>query len=263
MRHYFFFRRHIQNYRFLLPFVALAFGVFAVQFDLTQAQQPPNQSDDYRIPSNVINAGGSDVSKSNVYLLSDSLGEPIVGYGSTDNYILNSGYRQPSASEFLSMTCSPIAVIGTVNGTGQKTGSGTCVVYTDAYSGYNLGWAVLSGSGGVNTGSLISEFNDTIAPFTPAVGNTPETWSVPAVDSEWGARVRSVSSDVAAEWGTDASSEKWLNISTTNRTIITRTSSTLQAGSTEIIQFRSEVGSSKVQPSGVYQATVTFTVVGY
>lgn len=263
MRHHFFFPWHTRNYHFLLPFFAIVFIVLAVHLDHTQAQQPPNQSDDYRIPSNVINAGGSDVSKSNVYLLSDSIGEPIVGYGSTDNYILNSGYRQPSAAEFLSMACSPMAVIGTVNGTGQKTGSGTCIVYTDAYSGYNLGWAILSGSGGVNTGSLISEFNDTIAPFTPAVANTTETWSVPVADSEWGARVRSVSSDAAAEWGTDASSEKWLNISTTNRTIITRASSTLQVGSTEIIQFRSEVGNSKIQPSGVYQATVTLTVVGY
>lgn len=230
---------------------------------VSEAQQPPTESNEYRIKPDVINSGGADVSKSSNYLLSDSLGEPIVGYGESSDYKLDSGYRQPSASEFLSMSCSPVAVIGTVVGTGQKTGSGTCIVYSDASSGYNLGWAVLTGSGGTNTGYLINQYNDTIAPFSPAVADTPETWSVAAPDSEWGARLRSISSDVAAEWGTDAASEKWLNIRTSNRTIVTRSSATPQEGSTEIIQFRSEVGSSKLQPTGLYQATATFTVVGY
>lgn len=217
----------------------------------------------YSIPLDVIDAGGSDVSKSSNYLLSDSVGEPIVGYGSTSNYILNSGYRQPSAAEFLSLACSSSVEIGSVVSTGLKTGSGMCIVYSDAYSGYNLGWAVLSGSGGVNTGSLVNQFNDTIGPFTPAIVNTPETWSVLATDSEWGARLRSLSTDTRGEWGTDTSSEKWLNIRTSNRTIVTRSSSTPLQGSTEIIQFRAEVGSSKLQPTGLYQTRVTFTLVGY
>ena len=231
--------------------------------DNVEAQQPPNQSDDYRIKPDVMNAGGSDVSKSNMYFLSDSLGEPIVGHGDSANYKLDSGYRQPSAAEFLSMSCSPVTVIGSVVGTGQKTGSGTCVVYTDAYSGYNLGWSVLTGSGGTNTGSLINEYNDTIAPYTPAVVDTPEPWSVPSTNAEWGGRLRSLSTDDAAEWGTDSISEQWLNIGTTHRTIVTRGNATLQEGSTEIVQFRSDIGSSVPQPTGVYQTTVTFTVVGY
>lgn len=217
----------------------------------------------YNIPFDVLDSGGADVSKSGSYFLSDSIGEPIVGYGATSNYILNSGYRQPSAAETLSITCSSTANIGSVAGTGQKTGSGTCIVSTDAYNGYNLGWSVPTGSGGTNTGYLISQYNDTIAPFTPVVTNVPETWSVLASDAEWGGRVRSMSTDSAPEWGTDAVSEKWLNIATSNRSIVVRTSATPLAGSTEIIHFRSEVGSSKLQPTGLYEAIVTFTVVGY
>ncbi len=247
----------------ILHMTQLALVIGIIFFLSVHSAFADQDSTNYDIPFDVNNAGGADVSKSNVYLLSDSLGEPIVGYGSTNNYVLNSGYRQPSASEFLSIACSPVAVIGSVVGTGQKTGSGTCIVYTDAYGGYNLGWSVLSGSGGTNTGYLINEYNDTIAPYTPAVADTPETWSVPSANAEWGGRLRSTSTDGAVEWGTDAVSEKWLNIRTTNRTIVTRSYSTPQEGSTEIVQFRSEVGSSVLQPTGVYQATVTFTVVGY
>lgn len=221
------------------------------------------ESTEYELRPDSVNAGGADVSKSDDYLLSDSIGESAVGYGQSADYILDSGYRQPSASDFLAMTCSSIATIGSIAGTGQKTGSGTCTVTTDGYSGYNLSWAVLTGSGGTNTGSLINPDEDTIGPFTPGVANTPETWSVAASAAEWGARLRSISTDVLAEWGTDASSEKWLNVRTSSRTIVTRSTATPLDGSSEIIQFRAEVGSSAFQPTGVYQTAVTFTVVGY
>lgn len=240
-------------------------GILSVAFSLALSgtAYADQTSTEYRVPFDVMNAGGLDVSKSDRYLLSDSLGESIVGPGESADYHLDSGYRQPSAAEFLSMTCSTIVTVGSVSGTGQKTGSGTCTVYSDAYSGYNLGWAVLTGSGGTNTGRLISQFNDTIAPFTPVVINTPETWSVAAADSEWGGRLRSSSTDTAAEWGTDGISDKWLNVRTSNRTIVVRGSGTPIAGSVEVLQFRSEVGASKVQPTGLYRTSVTFTVVGY
>lgn len=108
----------------------------------------------YGIPFDVMNAGGADVSKSNLYLLSDSLGEPIVGFGASTKYILNSGYRQPSASDFISVSCSDIVNLGSVVGTGQKTGTGTCTVYTDAYDGYRMVWK----AGSNNTYGLTSHW---------------------------------------------------------------------------------------------------------
>lgn len=218
---------------------------------------------DYRIGTDVIDAGGVDLSKSNNYVLSDSIGESVVGDGIGSRYRLDSGYRQPSASDFLSMSCAGSATIGSVAGTGQKTGSGACTVTTDASSGYALGWAVLTGSGGVNTGSLINQYNNTISPYSPSVNNVPETWSVGASSAAWGGRLRSSSTDSASEWGIDGSSEKWLNIRTSNRILTTRSNATLITGSTEILQFRSEIGSSAFQPTGNYRATVTLTVVGY
>ncbi|OGJ60368.1 hypothetical protein A3A67_02190 [Candidatus Peribacteria bacterium RIFCSPLOWO2_01_FULL_51_18] len=114
---------------------------------------------------------------------------------------------------------------------------------------------------GSDSANMVSEYGDTIAPYTPAVAETAETWSVAATDSEWGGRLSSDSTDTASRWGTDDSSEKWLNIPTTNYTIVTRSSRTEGNGSTELLQYRAEVGASKHQPTGKYSATVTVTAV--
>jgi Concanavalin A-like lectin/glucanases superfamily len=225
-------------------------------------EQTPPVSTDYKLRPDVINSGGADWSKSTRYLLSDSIGEAVIGHGAATNYKLDSGYRQPSSANLLTISCSATADLGSVTGIGQRTGSGTCTVYTDAFNGYQLRWSVPTGSGGTNTGKLISQYNDTIGQFTPAVANVPETWSVTTTDAEWGARVRSISTDTAVEWGTDNVTDKWLNISTTGRTIISRTYATPPAGSVEIVQYRAEIGSSVLQPNGTYSATVVLTVVG-
>ncbi len=210
-----------------------------------------------------FNSGGGEVAKSNNYRLTDSLGEPIVGFGATANYKLESGYRHSeSAQGTLSFSCSSTVNLGSVVGTGQMTGSGSCTVVTDVAAGYNLSWAVLSGSGGVSTGSLISEYNDVIAPFVPSVADTPNTWSVAASSAAWGARLSSRSTDTAGEWGTDGSSDKWLNVvATVTRSIISRATPTSGGGSTEIMQFRAEVGPSSFKPTGTYRSTVTLTAV--
>lgn len=218
---------------------------------------------DNRIPTDVVDAGGGEGAKSNRYMLNDSLGEPIVGQGRTANYLLESGYRKPSASEYLSVGCTAVASFGTVNVGAQADVGATCTVLTDASSGYALSWSVPTGSGGVNTGSLISQYNAALPPYTPVVTNVPETWSVPAANAEWGGRLKSASTDAAAEWGTDVLSEKFLNIRTTNRTIVTRSSGTPVSGSVERLQFRVDVGSSSNQAAGIYRSNILMTVISY
>jgi hypothetical protein len=62
-------------------------------------------------------------------------------------------------------------------------------------------------------------------------------------------------------WGTDASSEKWSRVKTGSTLTIRQSNSQTQQGSGDLIKigFRAEVGSTKVQPTGTYQTTVTFT----
>lgn len=248
----------------LCRYTALVKNIFSLSAFIIFLMAPHLFAADNRIPTDVVNAGGGEGAKSNLYLLNDSLGEPIVGQGRTANYLLESGYRKPSASEFLSMVCDSTASLGVLNIGAQQTTEATCTVYTDASSGYALKWSVPTGSGGVNTGSLISQYNAAFPPYAPAVADVPETWSVPVANAEWGGRLKSESTDTAVEWGTDNSTDKWLNVQKlTTRTIVTRSTATPLNGSEEVLQFRAELGSSAVQAEGIYRTTVVLTVLSY
>ncbi len=221
------------------------------------------QTPDYTIPADAVVVGGAEKGVSAKYLLDDSVGEPIIGPGTSAEYTLESGYRQPLASSgSISLNCSTSVTLPAILATGQSTGSGTCVVTSDAVGGYALSWGVLTGSGGTNTGSLIASGGNTIAPYTPVAGGVPETWSVATSAAEWGARLKSVSTDADVKWGLENGTDKWINIpASSSSEIVSRTSATDPGGSTEIIQFRTEIGTGVLQVNGVYEATVTFTVV--
>lgn len=225
---------------------------------LAYAQQTQPRGSTYAIPTDVQAVGGGESGKSNNYLLDDTIGEGNIGPGRSTTYDLNAGYRQ-TTQEYLSLTCSAIADLESITGGGQRTGSGTCVVITDAQAGYALSWQVRSGSGGTFTGHLISEQEAVIQAYTPLVAGTPETWSVSPADARWGGRLRSSSTDTDAKWGTDGVSDQWLNVGTGSYTVVSRNARTDTDGSDEILQFRAEIGASRNQPAGAYQTTVTVT----
>ena len=147
----------------------------------------------------------------------------------------------------------------------------TCVPITNNSLGYTLKWNITSGSGGYGTGHLDSNNvtagrADTILAYTPTTSGTPETYSAPTGTSRWAARVKSVSTTAAGvtgvTWGTDTSSEKFLNVGTGSAvSIVKRTTETSSTGDTEFIQFKASIGSTSAQPTGTYKATVIFTEV--
>lgn len=144
-----------------------------------------------------------------------------------------------------------------------------CRVRTNNTTGYTLGWRVHTGSGGTKTGHLISQFEDIIQAFgTGSAFNYTKTWELnpggTTNDSRWGGRVSSTSSgsDVAPMlWGTDASTEKWARVKTGSTLTIRQSATQSQGGSGDLIKigFRAQVGATKIQPTGTYQTTVTFT----
>lgn len=164
------------------------------------------------------------------------------------NILLNS-----NAFAAISISTPADLTLSAIPGTGSSSGSVTWNVLTDNVNGYKMEWQA--------SADTMASGGDTIAAYTPAIGDTPETWSVLAGASEWGGRLSSTSTDTNAEWGTDSSSEKWLNIVATPslRQIVTRASPTSAGGSNEIVQFKIEVGASKIQPSGTYTVNVTAT----
>lgn len=129
------------------------------------ANDAASRTANYAIISDVVPAGGGDYAESSNYLLSDTIGEGPVGYGSTTNYILNAGYRQGGGAGVVGLACTSPANLGTISTTGRVTGDGACTVTTDNANGYALAWGVLTGSGGFNTGSLVSQYEETIHPF--------------------------------------------------------------------------------------------------
>lgn len=167
----------------------------------------------------------------------------------------------------LSLSCEGAVELGTIAVTGNtgaysSTRKTTCTIETSNPNGYTLQWKAEPISGGTGTGSLRSQNGDSIPAYSPSVSGTPETWSMSESDSEWGGRVSSTSTTMSSGvWGTDGASEKWMNVSTTGHTIVTRNSATGGSPDIENIGFTAEVGSSKAQPAGTYQARIVFTAI--
>jgi hypothetical protein len=240
--------------------IVLGLGVVVAQAHAQQLQRA--KTTNYQIPSDVVSSGEGDGAKSTNYLLDDTIGETIVGFGRSANFDDNSGYRQPDGGTFLSLSCDDVTDLGTITFSGQATADNTCTVITDSDAGYSLAWQVRTGSGGAFTGYLISTTSphtDVIAPFDPTIDGTPQTWTVPANDARWGGRLRSSSTDTDVKWGTDGISDKWLNVGTGSYVTVSRSSRTSVLGSTEIFQYRTEVVPNAIVPNGLYQVTVTLT----
>jgi hypothetical protein len=92
-----------------------------------------------------------------------------------------------------------------------------------------------------------------------ALYGTPQTWTVAATSKAWAGRLRSSSTDADSKWGTDGSSDAWLAIGDGDYPLVTRSTSNHPSGSTEIVQFRAEIGAGVTQRSGRYVGTVVVT----
>jgi len=161
----------------------------------------------------------------------------------------------------IAIDCDDTVNMGTITGTGQSalaTNEADCNIKTNNTAGYQLAWAA---SG---TSYMENANGDQIAAYTPATASTPEVWSVDAAASEWGARVKTTSTDpdltAGGIWDADDTySGTWLNVDTSDFVVANRSTETDAAGSDETIIFGAEVGSTKWQPTGTYDIDVIFT----
>lgn len=234
----------------------LFFIIFAVS--IFPAVSLAMESTTYEIKSDVIGSFG-DTGNSTTYSLQDTGGEVGTGSSISASFGLEpAGFWQTDGLP-ISIDCDASVSMGTIVGTGSSnlaTNSAECLIVTDNPNGYLLTWEASPADMQSNA--------DTIVAYTPAAASTPESWSVEASASEWGAHVGSASTTVdTGEWGTadTYSGGKWLNISPTPRTIVERSDQTSSGGDSEIIWFGAEIGSNKFQPTGNYSVNVTFTAV--
>ena len=166
----------------------------------------------------------------------------------------------------ISISCDETVTMATITGTGFSgsiTGPGAtneadCNIKTINSSGYQLAWQA-------STAYMQNENGDQINAYTPVTSDTPEVWSVEASMSEWGARIKSSSTDpdrtAGAIWGItgDTYAGRFLNVGTSSFTVANRSTETDQTGSNETILFGAEIGSNKFQPTGTYTTDVMMT----
>lgn len=167
--------------------------------------------------------------------------------------------------------------LGTITFTGDTfTGSSVnakkarCRVLSNSANGYTLGWHIASASNnGLGTGHLTTSSNDIIAAFGTGHTFTKRfDTNVTTSDSRWAGRVVPSMSNGTTyannmDFGTDGAdtTEKWARIATGSTYPIWKSTTVSASGSgdTIAIAFRARVGANKVQPTGTYTATVTFT----
>lgn len=212
-----------------------------------------------------------------VLLMTVVVAEPMQTFADTEDVVVS-----VTLASALGLACD--ANNDNINGSGETLNLGTitysgdtgaysdsraakCRVSTNNATGYTLGWRVLTGSGGSMTGHLINQNENIIAAFgTGSASNYTKAWELPlgTNDSRWGGRVSSTSSGSnvgSMDFGTDSSSEKWARVSTGSSVTIRQSNTQSQSGSGDLIKvgFRVQVGATKIQPSGTYRTTVTFT----
>lgn len=147
-------------------------------------------------------------------------------------------------------------------GVSADTAVGTAVwnVKTNNATGYTIAVKATSSP------ALISGVNS-VADYTPTVGATPETWSVPSGSAEFG--FSAFGSHVSTgTWGTDAdclaganvpsATLKYRDFDTTDISVGSSTATTTTTGVDTTVCFAAEQDTVYI-PSGVYTATIVAT----
>ncbi|MDO9509787.1 MAG: hypothetical protein Q7J14_00700 [Candidatus Magasanikbacteria bacterium] len=147
----------------------------------------------------------------------------------------------------LSLTCdvSTSTMLSAISGMtgGSATSSRGCLVKTSYINGYSL-------TAKVSTNPALTKVSSSTISFANYTG-VSTTWTVGATAAEFG----------FSTTGTHAiNADKWLPFDgTTATTIASYGAVTSFAGVTTTMQYKAEVGNTKIQTSGLYRAWVTIT----
>ena len=134
-----------------------------------------------------------------------------------------------------------------ITGSGASTGSAAWAVTTNSATGWKLE-VNASASPAMVSGS--NNFPD----YSEAISGTPETWSVAASAAAFGFSA----SGTYAEAGF-SSATKYEGFKGATKVQVAHHSTGPDAGDSTTVGFKAEVGASKVQPTGSYQAVITAT----
>jgi len=228
------------------------------------------------ISSDTLDASGGK-SAGGSYILESSLGQFDSGSLTGGSYVLNSGYEQ----NFITGTYINIAVTPTgdiamssVSGfmSGQIGDGSADVKVTTDYDGYAL--AIKSSTNPAFKCDTMSgcDTSDSFANYSPTggAGYPDYAWGISNTDSEFGYTAKGL--DILSKFKFDDTGETcgsgsydvsgnycWDALTTSDANIASASASNSPSGTTTKVKFRSQVGSSKLQPSGTYKASITVT----
>jgi len=191
----------------------------------------------------------------------------VLGLSVPKNVIAATAYDQIvplslTVSSTISLACDNTVTMNAITGTGQSTISSAnraaCTVITGNSGGYKLQWTASS--------TNMTSGSDVIGPYTPTSPTVPETWSVDAADSEWGAKVGFAGENGpynSATWGAadTYAGGNWLQVNATAYDLFSTTTETDADGFVDYVYFGAEIGASKLQPTGAYTVNVMMTAI--
>lgn len=245
-----------------MPFSKLTFVAFFFILPLV-AFSAVMQSSSYKIESDSINIGGTENSISSNYGLSDTVGEVGTGNSTSTSYNLYAGYRTMTGAYVAISAPADVTMSPSINGLtgGTSNGSAAWTVTTDSPSGYTL--AVRA-----STNPALKSSDDSFADYTIAVPTLPDfTFSIAATASEFGFTPEG--SDITQTYKDNGSSCNagisdtadacWFNFSATDNTVAQSAGANTPSGTATTVKMRSQSGTSHIQTSGTYTATITAT----
>lgn len=249
-------RISIQN--IVLCFVVVS-GLYSANYVYGQVMSGGS----YRIQSDSVNFGGN-FSTSTTYFIQDTVGELATGESSSTNFKVKAGYQNMqenilslSAVSGVNMTPS----IGGVTG-GTANGSTTFTVITDDPAGYLVTIQASSSPAMRSPLGTIADYTSSTTPdyaFTILPNQSMFGYTVEGTDIDQ--RFKNNGSNVCATGVLDTVDACWSGLSTTNQTIVNRTSANQPSGTVTTLKFRAQSGSAHVQVNGTYVATTTITAL--
>jgi hypothetical protein len=220
------------------------------------------QSTTYRISSDSVNVGGLPSGSTN-YNLNDTLGEVGTGGSNSTNYYMHAGYWQMQES-YLAITSPADLTLADISGLtgGNSEGVVSWQITTDNLAGYT---ATIKAS----TTPALKSGSNSFADYTPSGADPDYNFSIASNASAFAFSPEGSDTDsrfkdngsICNTGSGETSAKCWDGLSTSPKTIAGKTSSNHPSGSTVNVRFHTESGSSHIQISGNYSATVTVTAL--
>ncbi|MBP9771683.1 MAG: hypothetical protein KBD16_02040 [Candidatus Pacebacteria bacterium] len=223
------------------------------------------QSTNYQIVSDSLDSGGG-LGTSTNYQTESSVGEQATGFGTSTNYTVHAGYQQlDAATSSISISAGSdaalAAISGLAGGTSKATSSWT--VITDNNAGYTLtieatSSPALKGANGAGFGDYVTtgadpDFIFSVNAASSTFGFSPEGTHIPTRFKDNGSVCNTGTGDTADRC--------YVGLSTSPEIIAVSGSANAPEGTLTTARFAAGIGTSRIQESGAYTATIVVTAI--